>query len=68
MNYFNLFPNNTKCINLPIVIDINNIVFIPDDLEYTILETLNCNYLYLITINFSSGLPLTKNGIPFIPI
>jgi hypothetical protein len=69
MNFFNLFPNNTKCIKLPLVINTNGLVFIPDDLKYTILnETMGCDSKYLVTVNTSSGLPLTKNGIPFIPI
>jgi hypothetical protein len=69
MNYSNLFPNSTKCIKLPIVIDINGIIFIPDDLKYTILnETIECNYKYMVTVNTSTGLPLTKNGVAFIPI
>lgn len=64
-----MFPNDTKCIKLPVVIDINGIVFIPDDLESTILnETLELDCRFLVTVNTSSGLPLTKKGVPFLPI
>ena len=69
MNFFNKFPNNTKCIKLPIVININRIVFIPDDYESIIMnETFEWDCKYLVSVNTSSGLPLTKHGIPFLPI
>lgn len=69
MNFSNLFPNSTKCIKLPIVINIDGIIFIPDDIKDTILnETLECNHQYMVTVNSSSGLALTKNGVPFTPI
>jgi hypothetical protein len=69
MNFFNQLSKNTKCIKLPIVIDVHGIVFIPDDLKSTIInETLELDCKYLITVNTSSGLPITKKGVPFIPI
>jgi hypothetical protein len=40
MNFFNKFPNDTKCIKLPIVIDINGILYLTDDLESILDETL----------------------------
>lgn len=69
MNFFYQFPNDTKYIKLPIVIDIKGIVFIPDDLESTILnESIELDCRFLLTVNSSSGLPLTKKGVPFLPI
>lgn len=68
MNFFNQFPNDTKCIKLPIIIDINGILYLTDDLESILDETLEWDCKYLITINTSSGLPLTKDGVPFSPI
>ena len=65
---FNQFPNDTKCIKLPIVIDIYGILSIPCDLESIFNETIDWDCKYLVSVNTSSGLPLTKYGVPFPPI
>lgn len=68
MNFFYKLSNNTIRLKLPIVIDIKGILFIPDDFRYIYNKALEWNCKYLVSIRSSSGLPLTKKGIPFPPI
>lgn len=68
MSFFNKLSNDTKRLKLPLVIDINGILFIPDDFRSIYNKAIEWNCKYLVSINSSSGLPLTKNGIPFPPI
>ena len=65
MNFFNNLPKNTIRLKLPIVIDIKGILFIPDDFLSICNKALEWNCKYLVSIRSCSGLPLTKNGIPF---
>lgn len=68
MNLFNQLPIDTKCIKLPVVININGILYLPNDLKSIFDKTLEWDSKYLVTINTSGGLPLTKDGIPFPPL
>lgn len=68
MYFFNKLSNDSICLKLPIVIDIKGRIFIPDDFRPMYNKALEWNCKYIVSIKSSSGLPLTRNGLPFPPI